>query len=674
MIDMSNIKAPGWQRIVAELSGPAPDDKAFLERLVRILAQVSAARQAVLFAPDRTDGEEIDPRIELVWPPASNTESADGGPRAATQPEIEFAKDAKDAARASFTTAQARAFGLDKQGELYYDAAPSLGCILSIPLMQAVGAPSARGDQQIAINGVVTLLIEQRSKDAIRSTLAMAEVLAGYITGHSARSALRKTQSASAALDLATRLIASVNTAKNFKGSCIQLVNDLAKQFSLDRVALGWVKNDQIKVQAISDIEQFDHRLAMVQKVQAAMDECLDQEQPVVFPAPPGEGLGGDMLLSQAIVHSHRELASGNALLKVCSLPVRADEDVCGVITFELAGDRPVDLQTIELLQAAMDLVGPVLKLRRSDDRNILQRAYYDSVKAAAWAVGPKHTVWKVASVAVFALAIFVTFYHTTYRPSAEATIEPRTRRVISVPFDGQIARLGSGIEPGKDVKEGDLLLELDTQELRLGLADSRAKIEQARTQIAAAQREGDQGKVKQGEAQLQRAISESALYDYRISKSRITAPITGRIIVGDLKDKVGASVKLGETLMQIADVQDLIVTAQVDESDIKYVREAYETSGNEAMATGEIATKAQPAKPLAFTLERIVPLAQAGEGKNTFEVRGRLTNSPENTALLKDYTLVVGMEGVAKFDTQRHSLLWIGTRKLLDTARLWLW
>jgi hypothetical protein len=243
------------------------------------------------------------------------------------------------------------------------------------------------------------------------------------------------------------------------------------------------------------------------------------------------------------------------------------------------------------------------------------------------------------------------------------------------VPFDGTIARLADITESGRDVQEGDLLIELDTAELKLGLADAEAKIGQARTQIAAAQREGDQGKVKQGQSQLNRAIAEVDLYKYRLNKSRILAPISGRIVAGDLKDKIGASVKLGETLLQIADVSDLIVTAKVEEADIRFVREAIETgTTNGVAASGEIATKADPGRPLTFEVEKVVPLAQAADGKNRFEVRARLKDTPENEQLLKDYTLVVGMEGVAKFDTQRHSLLWIGTRKLIDTARLWLW
>ena len=49
MIDATNLKAPGWQRIVQELAGGAPDDRAYLERLVAVLTQVSAARQGCSF-------------------------------------------------------------------------------------------------------------------------------------------------------------------------------------------------------------------------------------------------------------------------------------------------------------------------------------------------------------------------------------------------------------------------------------------------------------------------------------------------------------------------------------------------------------------------------------------------------------------------------------------------
>ena len=65
MIDQTNLKSAGWQRVVAELASGAPDDRSYFERLMRVLAQVSAARKGVLMSPTRSEGDEIEPRIVI---------------------------------------------------------------------------------------------------------------------------------------------------------------------------------------------------------------------------------------------------------------------------------------------------------------------------------------------------------------------------------------------------------------------------------------------------------------------------------------------------------------------------------------------------------------------------------------------------------------------------------
>lgn len=670
MIDLSSLKAPGWQRIVAELNAPAPDDRVYFERLLRVLAQVSASRQAVLYVPDKSDGEDVEPRVEMVWPPSEMDKDAEQAAREAapggSQSEVQFADEARTAARAAFATNQARAFGLDKQ-EQYYGEGSASGFVLAVPMHAGGGVggaarPNAQG--VIVPVAVATLLIEPRSKDAVRSTLAMAEVLAGYVAGHFTRTALRKSMTASFSMDLATRLIAAVNTAPSFKGACMQLCNDLAKQFAVDRVALGWVNDDVVNVKAISDVEHFDHRTNMVQKLAGAMDECLDQEQPVLFPAPPDAGEGSDVLLSQAIVHAHRDLAAGNAKLRVCSLPLRDGEDVVGVVTIESA-TTPMDLSTIELLQAAMDLIAPMLRVRRSDDRMLALRAVHSAKKAGAWVVGSKHTVWKLVGVLAVLLTAVVCFYHTTYRPSADATLEPRIRRIVSAPFDGVVESVGDGVEPGADVPEGKLLVQLDIKELLLGLKDAEGKIEQARTQASQARNSkepGSQGKAAQAELEAKGAEAQANMYRGRITRSRIVAPIAGTIIAGDMKDRIGSTMKTGDLMFQIAPLDDIIVTAKVDERDIALIKRAFE----EGRGTGQIASKAKPDEPIDFTIERIVPLAAASEGKNLFEIRCKLRGTPK--------WFRPGVEGIAKFDTESKSLIWIGTRRVLDQIRLWLW
>ena len=674
MIDLSSLKAPGWQRIVAELNAPAPDDRIYYERLLRVLAQVSAARQAVLYVPDKMDGEEVDPRVDMIWPPPAMDKDAESAAQAAApaQSDVQFANESRTAARAAFGTGAARAFGMENQEPTYYGDGASSGFVLAVPLHAGPGLIPRQQQPGSAIIpvAVATLLIETRSKEAIRSTLAMAEVLAGYVAGHHARSGLRKSVNAGFALDLATRLIASVNTAPSFKGACIQLCNDLAKEYALDRVALGWVSDDVVKVRAISDVEHFDHRTSMVQKIASAMDECLDQEQPIAFPPPPEQGDGSDVLLSQAIVHAHRELTAGNAKLMVCSLPLRDvgtgedGDEIVGVITVESTA-KPLDLGTIELLQAAMDLIGPMLKVRRSDDRALPARAWQSAKRSAAWVVGTKQTVWKVVGALAFLLLLFVCFYQTTYRPSAEATLEPRVKRIVSVPFDGVILKVGEGVEPGRDVVKDQMLVQLDTAELVLAQKDAQGKMEQARTQAAAARKSkepGAQGKAVQAEQQEERAKAESDVYEYRINRSKIVAPISGTIIAGDMQDRIGSTMKTGDLMFQIAPLDDIILTVKVDERDIALVKKAFE-DGN---GTGDVAAKAKPEESTPFEIERIVPLAAAQEGKNVFEVRCKLKGHPT--------WFRPGVEGIAKFNTEKRPLIWIGTRRILDQIRLWLW
>ena len=653
MIDLSSLKATAWQRVVAELSAAAPDDQAFLARLAAVLGQVAGARQAVLFAFDTPgEGGAVEPRVVLAWPPPA------GG---AASPEIESGAEARASAIAAVESGQVRAFGLDKD-DSFYDGSSGQGSILAAPIHPG---PAGPGEQLGPPRAAVTLLIESRSKPALATTLALVEVLAGYTHAHGLRQQLRRTRSASAALDLAGRLIAAVNLAPSFRGAALQMCNDLARQLKVDRVALGWVRgvgeSGAVRVEALSDTEHLDRRLAMLQKIEAAMDECLDQEQAVVYPPPPEAGAGSDAVLSQAITHAHRELTASDAKLKAASLPLRCevegDQRIVGVVTLETTTEGPIDLAVIELLQAAMDLLAPMLRLRRSDDRALPARAWVSTRRAGRWLVGAKHTGWKLAGLALLVATILVTFVKIDYRVSAPVEVQPRVSRVVAMPYDGVIASLGEGVEPGKEVKAGDVLARLDTTEIGLAAQESRARIIQSEREADLARRQGKLSDAQQAEARAEAERARLASAEYRVESGTIRAPIDGRIIEGDLKDKIGASLRLGDGLFKVAPLDDLLLIAQVGDRDIALIREG---------GTGEVATKADPARAYPITIERIVPLAQPREGVNAFEVRARL-DAPASGML-------PGTEGLAKLSVGRHSLLWIGTRRIRDAARLWLW
>lgn len=654
MIDQTNLKASGWQKVVHELLAPAPDDAAYMARLLSVLGQVAGAKQAVLLSVAVGEGSTTDPRPIVAWPP-----------QVGDQLDIENATDVRSVARTCAESGQIRVFELEKD-DPFYDVSGG-AFIIGIPM----------GDARGAVRHVATLVIEKRSKQAMQTTLALVEVLSGYVATHALRQQLRQSRAASASLDLAAKLISSINDTPNFKGACLQLANDLVRQLNADRVAIGWVHglshSGAVRVKAISDTEHIDRRMSMVQKLEAAMDESLDQEQAVMHPPPPehtpvrdsgGETIEPDLLLSQAITHAHRELASGDVQLKVASLPLRVDERVIGIITIESTSDGAIDITTIELLQATFDLIAPVLRVRHNDDRNLALRAVDSLVRAGGWVVGPKHTLWKLAGAAVMLLLLASLLIHLPYRVDADASLRPRARQTVSVPFDGIVAEVGKHVEPGEQVTKGDLLVQLDTTELVLAIAQADSELFEANTQANASLLAGKLAEARQYEW---RAASVQARLDglrVRLERSRIEAPLTGTIIAGDIKERIGAAVKLGDPIFEIAPMDDMIVIARVSDTDIKLLTDKIESS--EGPAIGQIATKAYPAHPFDFEIETIVPLATPTEGENAFEVRGRLLGE---TAWLRP-----GMEGLAKFDTGKRSLMGIASRRIVDTLRIWLW
>nr|HRJ49087.1 efflux RND transporter periplasmic adaptor subunit [Phycisphaerales bacterium] len=573
--------------------------------------------------------------------------------------QIEHLADARAAARAAHASRQTRVFGLDRSDDLLYDGSPGKGYVVAVPIPGAPGHEASTAP----VRGVVTLVLDHQSRQALQTTLALIEVLTGYIHGHTARQQLSRIRAAGAALDLATRLIASINTARNFKGASFQLVNDVCRQLSVDRVAMGWVADARhteghriSRCVAISDTEHIDRRMAMVQKLEAAMDECVDQEQPVMHPLP--ENLAqGEVLLSQAITHAHRELAASDARLRIVTIPLRAEGKVLGSVLIEATGPAPIDLGTVELLQAAFDLVAPVLEIRRRDDRNLALRAYDSSLRAGSWLVGPRHTGWKLAGLALTTILLVSIFVRVPYRVSAPFEIQARNPRTVSIPFDGVIREIGPGVEAGARVDQGQFLLRLDTTDLELSVLDSRAQITQAEKQADEAMKKGDLSQAQQQQARADQAAAKMRLLEHRISQATITAPISGTIIAGDIKDRVGSSVKLGDAVFQVADLSDMVAVCKVDDRDIALITDE---------SVGEISPKSDPSRSFGFTVERIVPLSQAHEGGNTFVVRGRLTQS---AAWFRP-----GMEGIARINTPERSLIGIVSRRIVDQLRLWLW
>jgi multidrug resistance efflux pump len=510
--------------------------------------------------------------------------------------------------------------------------------------------------QAVAVSAVITRCM---NIDRATQRLQSMELVAGYFElftlRHESEQARSKAESHQHVLQLAT----AAASAEGFDQAATNLCNELANRAGASRVSLGWLKGERIKVKALSHTEEFDKKQELIVTLQRVMEECADQEEIVQFD-PTGKN-------SENVTREAAALSRAQGGTIVLSLPLRNRAEICGVITLEFLPSTQISPQVAHGLAVAVELLAPQLYDRYQNDRYIITKAGISVRDQLAHVTGPRYMLAKVIIAASIALIAFVLLFHPMYHVSASFTFGAPDKISISAPYEGAIHEIGrkadkEPLRPGDMVHAGQILLVMDTDEIR-------QKEDEAlqRRDSAAAEAEKDRntpGKVSDANIAQKRADAadfEVKLYEYQIKSATVRAPHDGMILKGDLAEKVGQKVPLGEELYVIAANNDLRAELSVNERDIQNVKVG---------ATGHLATESLPSDDFPFTVTRILPTPEAKEGANSFTVYADI--APEIKKAHPDWQ--PGMAGEARVDVGKRSLAWIATHRLIDFLRLKLW
>jgi Barrel-sandwich domain of CusB or HlyD membrane-fusion/GAF domain len=440
---------------------------------------------------------------------------------------------------------------------------------------------------------------------------------------------------------------AAINEHPRFKAASIALCNEVANRWNAERVSLGIQRGAYIKLQAMSQTEQFNRKMQLVQDIESAMEECMDQQVEVIHPAPPD---------APFIARAAARLCDKHGPTSLCSLPLRRGDETIGVLTVERPADRPLNLRDAEGLRLTCNLCAALIGNLHDTDRWIGAKLAINAKRAGAALVGPRHTWAKLTAVGVSALILFLVFAKGTYKVDAPFIVEAQQGRVIAAPFDGYIKRVN--VLPGDTVTAGQTVLaQMETAELRLRRASLVAEHLRYLKEADLARRENKVVEIQIAQHQADKVAADIDEIDYWLSRADIVPEVSGVVVEGDLKRSEGQAVSKGDMMFEVAQLDDLRARLEVSEDRIADVAEGM---------TGDLATAAQPGAYLRFEVERIEPMAQVKEQKNVFGVRVRLL---EPTDRLKP-----GMAGVAKIDAGKRSYAWIWTRQAVNWLRMKLW
>lgn len=436
--------------------------------------------------------------------------------------------------------------------------------------------------------------------------------------------------------------------------AAMAIVNEAQTIMGCDQVSIGLVRKrfsaPRIRLLAMSYSAWFRKRSAVTEGIETAMEEAFDQNASVSHPPIAS--------IARAVSVAHAEHVRNSRTSHIVTVPLSDENGPVGAMTCERRDpNAPFDETTLLMAESIGALIGPVLEMKDREHRWIGGRLATSTLHILGVLLGPRHLSWKLLAVSLIALVIAAATITGSFRVQAEATLRGKEMRAVVAPFPGFIDQ--ASLRAGDTVAKGEVLVRLDDSDLRLEELRWRSEIDRLVSQSREAQAEYDRSQVALLDAQISQARAQLDLATAELARTRLLAPIDGLIVSGDLSQKLGAPVQLGEVLFEIAPPDEYRVDIFVDERDLPFV---------ELGQTGRLALAGQPTEGLAFDVTRITPIAEAREGANTFRVEGLLNASPAG--------LRPGMEGAAKIDAGRALRVWVWSRRLIDWTRrtLWTW
>ena len=495
--------------------------------------------------------------------------------------------------------------------------------------------------------GVVALAIAARPPRELRDVMRQLRWGASWIEVLLRREQVEEAGDRLDRTTAALDLVAVSLGEQKFVAACNAAVTELATRLDCDQVAVGFVRRRRAVVVALSHAAQFGRRMNLIRDIGAAMDEAIDQGSIVLYPPPPEQ----DYYVSKA----HGELARAHDAGSILTVPFESAGRYLGAMTFERPHGSGFGQADVELCDCVSAVLGPLLEEKRRNDRLIVRKIVESMWVQAKRLLGPRYIGRKLAVIALAALMGFFSVATGDYRITSSANIEGLVQRSLIAPFDGYVAT--EYVRAGATVRAGQDLAALDDRDLALERLRWSTTRRQRITEYNRALAERARADMKIIKAQIEQAEAQIALLDEQIARTKLIAPFDGIIVSGDLSQLIGASVQRGQVLFQVAPLDAYRVILKVDETEIAAVAVGQ---------TGGLLMSSLPNEPLAYTVERITPIAEVEEGRNFFRVEARLHEiSPR---------LRPGMEGIAKTYVDNRLLIWIWTYKLVDWARLKLW
>ena len=164
-------------------------------------------------------------------------------------------------------------------------------------------------------------------------------------------------ESDSTKAELALKVTALALSQSKSSEAALAVTTELANRLKCERVSIGFVKNDEVRLHSISNSSNHATHQDIVKNIESAMLEAVDQHETLLFPQ--------DAKCYYS-TQQHALLVRQHSGEYLCTVPLVVDENVIGAIMFERQGEAAeFDTKSKELCEQLATTIAPIFHLRR---------------------------------------------------------------------------------------------------------------------------------------------------------------------------------------------------------------------------------------------------------------------------------------------------------------------
>jgi len=388
----------------------------------------------------------------------------------------------------------------------------------------------------------------------------------------------------------------------------------MLEQKNLEQAAARWVDHLQSKTNA-----------ARVSLGSAALGECILASAAIVYPSE-GEssvelqGQKNGQLNGEFNNHRSIELIKHQTVYergckpgskhRVISLPLMFENSAVGAVLLEL--DIKHDSKTIknQVMDEAV-FATPVLSTlceHKPGPRAMLSRTFH---RVRTVLFNPTTVTQKSITASILIISLIALLYPFSYSASVRGEIQGADRQVLAAAHAGYLKSVSA--RAGDTVTTGQVLAKFDHTQLQLERDTWTSELTRIDAALTLAMSTRDRSAIGRLHAEQSSANAEVELIDYRITQSDVVAPFDGILVSGDLDDRLGSAVVVGESLFQIASLNDYTLRLDVPEQHAAKIKQG---------STGDMRFAAFPSLAFSFSVDSMVPVAVPEDGTNVFRMQ----------------------------------------------------